>query len=104
MSSTNAMQMEPITVTNILQKTSMELSVYLSCTVYAVKVPILTVNTRPEIEATIAPLLGYFANYHSFCYELYGLCYAAWFQMKAKKKDKSPDHSDSAQYDAECKT
>ena len=103
MSSTNTMQMEPITVTNVLNKTSMELSVYLSCTIYAVKVPILTANTRPEIEANIAPLLGYFANYHSYCYELYGICQSSFFQSKSKKKSKSPDHSDTQQYDLEAK-
>ena len=97
------MSLDPITVLNVVDKTSMELAVYLNSTIYAVKVPILTPNTRPEIEANIAPLLGTFANYSGYVHELYGICFSAWYQAKAKKKNKSPDYSDSAQYDLEAK-
>jgi len=85
---------EPITITNILEKGPQEIAAFLNTHVLAHKIPQYTANNPLTIQHDLVPLLGLYANNKAYTTELYNIVISALYTQKAHKRSKSQFYDD----------
>ena len=94
---------EPITITNILQKSAQELAAFINMSVLVNKVPLYHPNHPLSIVEDILPRLGKYSNDRSYVTELYNVIIAEYFSQKGLKKDKDNRFDDTIYLSLEAK-
>lgn len=97
-------QLDPITVLNILQKSSMEVAEFMNAAVLATKLPSFGPNQMPSIEGDLRWRLSKYANDKGYVTELYNIVLSALYKQKEYKRTGQKDKRDEAIYtDLEAK-
>lgn len=94
---------DPITITNVLQKTPSEVSNYLNVHILNTKIPQYTANHPVNIQHDLVPLLSHYANCHCYATELYCVVIGAYFEQKSHKRTKNGQYDEGYYTDLEAK-
>ncbi len=94
---------DPITITNVLEKSTQEMVYFLNKAILANKLPLYHPNHGLSIQEDLMPLLGRYANDKAYVTELFNVVYAGWAEQKKFKKHNKDNWNEELQMDLEAK-
>jgi len=97
------MLFDPVTITNVLDKTPLQVAQFLNTHVLNNKIPQYTANSPLNVLEDLVPRLSKYANDHSYVTELYNIVISAYFEQKKNKRSGNNGFNEDAYTDLEAK-
>jgi len=93
----------PVTITNIHQVSTDQLSQFLNAAILSHKLPQYHPNQPLDVQTQIVPLLSLYANNKAYVTELFNIVVSAWYEQKILKKNKDSRWNEDEQSRLEAK-
>lgn len=94
---------EPITITNVLEKSPGHLAAFMNSAVLAYKLPQYHPNQPLTVATDILPKLGQYANMKAYVTELYNVVISAFYEQKGFKRQRQDGFDEGVYTDLEAK-